>query len=374
MSEVLYFSRDTKLLIEIGSEVWEIPVLNGFSFAQATNTTEIGLNEMATAAGLSRRARRVFNDSYAPAEWSFSTYVRPFVSAGTGAGAADDDPNHHAVEEALWALTVGRARYDDATFSFDGVTPGVAGLDIDFDDSNRVTLGEANIYFVLNGCEGVNTKTYRINKSVVNEVTLNFDIQGIASIDWSGFGSEIEEVVSAPTRTIYEAIDSTDNFIRNRLTSLAISGTPGQGFKSNYNLTLTGGSITINNNITFLTPEELCKVNLPIGHVTGTRTIGGNFTSYLVLDTTTPTPLNTTGTLYKDLVEATQVVTNSFGLVFSVGGTINTPRVEFNIPKAHLEIPVHSIEDIISVDATFHALPSSLSDTDEMTIKYVGAA
>lgn len=72
MADTLYFSRDTKVYVEIGSTVWEIPVLDGFSFSQATNTSEITLNEMADSSGNSRRARQMFTDSYAPAEWSLA--------------------------------------------------------------------------------------------------------------------------------------------------------------------------------------------------------------------------------------------------------------------------------------------------------------
>ena len=114
MADTLYFSRDTKVFIEIGNNVWEIPVLDGFSFSQATNTSEITLNEMADGSANSRRGRRMFNDSYAPAEWSFSTYMRPFASAGsntTGNASKNGTADIHAVEEALWALMVGAASH-----------------------------------------------------------------------------------------------------------------------------------------------------------------------------------------------------------------------------------------------------------------------
>ena len=81
--DTLYFSRDTKMYVKIGSSVWEIPLLDGFSFSQANNSTEVVLAEMEDSSGVSKRGRRVFNDSLAPVEWSFSTYARPFKSAGT---------------------------------------------------------------------------------------------------------------------------------------------------------------------------------------------------------------------------------------------------------------------------------------------------
>ena len=72
---VLNFSRDTKVLLELGSDIWEIPVLDGFSLSQATNTSEVTIQEAAASSGASRRQRQMFNDSIAPAEWSFSTYM-----------------------------------------------------------------------------------------------------------------------------------------------------------------------------------------------------------------------------------------------------------------------------------------------------------
>ena len=83
MAQQLYFSRDSIMRLEIGSKTWKIPVLEGFSFSQATNVSEITLNEMESTAGVSRRGRRAFNDSLAPVEFSFGTYVRPFKSAGS---------------------------------------------------------------------------------------------------------------------------------------------------------------------------------------------------------------------------------------------------------------------------------------------------
>jgi hypothetical protein len=80
MAEQLYFSRHTKVYMQQGANVWEIPVLDGFSFSQSVNTSEVTLQEMSATGGVSRRGRVMFNDSVAPAEWSFSTYARPFIA------------------------------------------------------------------------------------------------------------------------------------------------------------------------------------------------------------------------------------------------------------------------------------------------------
>lgn len=373
--DTLYFSRDTKMYIKIGSAVWEIPVLDGFSFSQATNSTEVTLAEMEDSSGVSKRGRRMFNDSLSPVEWSCSTYVRPFKSAGTGAGTANDTVNnHHAVEEVLWALMVGDAAY--ASHDFTGFTRDTTDLDISFANSNKATLGTADIFFSLDDA-GSDPVVYKIASAVVNEASIDFDIDGLATINWSGFGSTLTED-SKPTKTVYEDISATDNFIRNRLTQLVITANdavtfPGSG-SGTYTLTLTGGSITISNNITYITPETLGAVNTPVGHVTGARSVTGSFNCYLGLDSGTNTGTSTD--FYNDMTSAAAraLITNSFQTTFKIGGASATPRMEFAMGTAHFEIPSHGIEDVISLETSFHGLPSTIASTNEATIKYVGAA
>lgn len=378
MADSMFFSRDSKVFVaplnSAGAEqaVFEIPVLDGFSFSQATNASEVTLNEMGN--GTSRRGRKMFNDSLAPAEWSFSTYARPFKSAGSdtaGNASRDGVTRHHAVEEVLWAMMVGDAAYTVSTSSvapaFTGLTADATDLDISFANSNKAQLGKANIYFTLGSTSGDNggTITYKIANCCVNEAGLDFDIDGITTINWSGLGTIITEQAAAPTGTqITEKVSSTGNFIRNRLTELtAVSTTPQS---TTYGLTLTGGSITISNNMTFLTPETLGTVNTPLDHVTGTRTISGSFNCYL--SSTDDSSMD----LFEDLIGGTSTVTNNFALTFKVGGASNTPRLELAMDHCHLEVPTHSIEDVVSLEANFHALGSDIDSTDEITIKYVG--
>ena len=106
--------------------------------------------------------------------------------------------------------------------NFQGFTRDTTDLDISFANSNVVELGpttagrEANLYFTV-GFGKSNPKVYKLSKAVINEATLDFDIDGIATINWSGFASTIAQS-SAPTVDYNEDISATDYFIRNRLT------------------------------------------------------------------------------------------------------------------------------------------------------------
>ena len=270
---------------------------------------------------------------------------------------------------------VGAATY--SSYSFTGFTADTTDLDISFGSSNKTTLGTADIYFVLGGARSGTKTTYKITGCCVNEASLDFDIDGIATINWSGMGTLINED-SAPTATVYEAVSSTSNFIRNRLTTLAMTtaddhllatgeSADGDSDVETYDLVLTGGNITVSNNITFLTPETLGVVNQPLGHVTGTRSVSGSFTCYLNAEA------DSSADLFERIIEDTDTITNNFDLTFKIGGASATPRIELAMSDCHLEVPAHSIDDVISLETNFHALPSTIEQTDELTIKYVGA-
>ena len=647
MAEFLHFSRDSRMFIVAGSgadtRAWSCPVLDGFSFSQATNASEITLGEMEDASGRSRRGRKMFTDSLSAAEFSFSTYVRPFKSAGgkpTSASAVSNAAGItalerassgsagavHAVEEILWAHMVGQGVYQptngtytnnqttggaltslgtvagtlsslptsgttvknlavdytnasagvtsvftilaaditlnassttvtlggagsnrikvgaavtgasipsgttvtavasatsitisaqptattgNVSFSnttaangvvkvtatsssaatveitergigfFDGddilidmasVFSGASGIatvpvtsksvvvgntgsasqvstDINFFDSNRSAIGEFDLYFVLSAGE-TGRLVYRLKNAVINEAAVDFDIDGIATINWSGMAGQIEDVspnaatgaksltgnvvavagsnpgatTDNPAVTAQRSADGsvagdlwldandddrlyvgivnagagstaigvnwvpaiaegtgaadTANFIRNRLTQITLevdsdfNTSVGNRYETSYNIPITSGNITISNNITFLTPEELGKVNQPLRHVTGSRTITGSATCYLGSSDAAD---NRSKNLFEDLVGDINTIVNKFALTFDVGGKTGTPRLQFNMPLCHLEIPSHSIDDVISLETNFHGLGSTIGEADEVNLKYFAA-
>ena len=64
------------------TNTWEIQVLDGLSFSQATGSETVTVNE---AGDTPVRGQRQFNTSLEPAEITFSTYIRPYLDTTGGA-------------------------------------------------------------------------------------------------------------------------------------------------------------------------------------------------------------------------------------------------------------------------------------------------
>lgn len=555
----LFFQRDATLKVYPNDrdgvfntstdKAYAVPLLEGFSFSQSTNSSEITLSEMESTTGDSRRGRKMFNDSLAPVEWSFSTYLRPYLAASSGATSWADG-KQHLVDEPLWNSLLAKSRIGDVgtttkrvdrinvTNAGSGYTSvptvtvaapaavAIATSDVStanntltdsgdfFLVGDKVTYSNAggtsitgltsgNQYFVVSVASGgviklsetsggavinltgtgnnsqtltgetataeavvtqsttsstrqtveavnvifggsgyasapsvsfsggggssaaatavlgqsedaiktrggdvntplvmdssrsnksaLNTMTlefnmgsdliYKLNKAVCNSATINFDVDGIATVEWSGMAATITAASShtAAAKTVTEGGTSadTENFIRNRLTAMTIAPVDGGAsevspINASYDLTLTGGSISIENNISYLTPEELGVVNKPIEHVTGVRNIGGSFTCYLASGT------GGSKEFFEDLVstQGLDIVTHDFAVTFKVGGSSETPRVEFTMPHCHVEVPTHAIDDVVSLETTFSSLQSNMESksADDLTITSYGVA
>jgi hypothetical protein len=183
----LQFTRNATVYVELldsngyHKNGWQLSVLDGFSFTQSINSSEITINE---AGSTSRRARLLFNDSLAPVEWSMSTYARPFT----------DDTRTRAPEDVLWAMAMGGSDFAIATDVFSGTgalnTIAAGTNTFDFGQSNVSSFSDNwNIYFGFE--DGTNIQYYKLQSSVVNSVSMDFDIDGIATIAWSGFAKQL---------------------------------------------------------------------------------------------------------------------------------------------------------------------------------------
>ena len=390
---------------ERNANTFKIGVLDGYSFSQANESTDVTISE---AGDTPNRGSKRFNDSLAPAEWSFQTYARPFKH---GAASFRASGTHDFAENILWAALSGQtmttADKDENSGGGAGKTTnsgvfynGTTDAQINFTSSNAHELLKLQIYFALE-----NT-TYRLNECQVNQVEIDFSIDGIATLSWSGNATSIDQLTASAagaiedpskannvsgtgdgTQTIVTTNVEKFNFVdvsgtndadylRNKLSALTLSnavqggGSASGGLDAvaDYDINIIGGSITIANNITYLTPETLGIVDQPIGSFTGTRQISGTLNCYL------DTKSNGSNELLKNLSAATNLVTNSFDMsLFMGGGSSATPVIEFDVPKAHIQIPVIEVADVISTNIEFMALGTNISSTDEMIVKAKGS-
>ena len=392
MPNNIYFGRETKVILQQGIYQWEIPILNGFNFSQSANISEVMLAEMSNNAGVSRRGSASFTDSQAPAEWSFETYIRPTIASSKSVSP----------EDALWANFIAANAWTGTAWAANTLTSTATTATGEFTNSNKVSLGEFTLWFITGAVNSTTTGTtqysntgtatatlsvghsiMKIAKCVVNEVSINYDIDGIATLSWSGFGSTLTAETSTgvfPSVPIKSGINNTNNFVRNRVTQMDLfsRATPGGAAVTTYSaLTLTGGSLTISNNITYLTPEVLGVVNRPIGHVTGGRSVKGSFTTYLDLTN------DSSEELFTELTSgASNGLRNYYDIKLYIGGK-NTaspllptaPGLAIAMPNCHLSIPTFDNGDIVSLSVDFTAVPTDMGATDEISsFVYAGIA
>ena len=394
---------------ETDANCFRIGVLDGYSFSQGSESTDVTISEAGAAPN---RGSKRFNDALPPAEWSFGTYVRPFVH---GAASYRADGTHDMVENIMWSALAGTGLSDASGSAIATSTGTTNGALVDFAESDVHELMKLNIYFALE-----NT-TYRLNDAQINQAEIDFSIDGIAQITWSGNATTIDQVTtdlddpskyrieaydtnstgnthaSGSTDTYVEGYDFVDtvgpsdaDYLRNKLSSLYLDsdeqggGTSSGGLPDRtYDINITGGSITIANNVTYVTPETIGIVDKPIGSFTGARTITGSLTMYL------DNKSNGSNQLLTDLAGATDLVTNEFDMRLFMGvadavpgraggaarasGDFVAPGVEFNMPKCHLQVPTIETGDLISTTVEFAAHGSDLLTGDEMSVKYLGS-
>ena len=458
---------------------FELQVMDGFTFSQATNADTITLSE---AGNNPVRGQRSFNTSLGNVEFSFSTYVRPklasglvsceervlwnallsdqpigttpiaigTLSAATAAAAVAGTRGNRVTLTGLFTTT------NFPTGSIFNVT-GVVGVNasklnnpvriiscsnteliLEYLTSQGITsltfanwsasalsktawneypailadnTGIVTPYAALNTALSnrnqlqpfgmimvVDNATYLIDNCAMDQAVLDFGLDGIAMIAWTGKGTALRSLSDADTvmfgtgnnfaasanagavQGSYLAKDTTAQFITNKLSTVALQSTifgVGSG-AVNYTLALTGGSVTIANGITFVTPANLGIVNKPIGYFTGTRAVTGSLTAYLRTGS-----LGTAELLRTLLANSSTDTDPEFRVLVDVGGSSNGTKVAIEIPAAMVQIPTIDAQAVMSTNITFTGQGSSyaaqasaaydIESPSEINFKYFAA-
>ena len=214
--------------------LFEVKVLDGYSFSQDVSNVEIGVNE---AGATPVRGTLAFNTALNPVDVSFSTYVRPFANTVDTNG--DVTASGDAVERVLWASAMGT---DDSWSTVTG-TGAAAGNVITAQDATSITMGletsNDNALMPLTLYFKLEKTTYVLTNFNVSTAEVDFSIDGIATINWSGQGSLVQEdqtmnaIIDGYTAgTNYQTVPETSaaSFLRNKLSALTLKqnvvGTP----------------------------------------------------------------------------------------------------------------------------------------------------
>lgn len=452
----------------------EIQVLDGLSFSQNTTAETVTINEAGDAP---TRGQRNFNTALEPVELSFSTYMRPFFAENGGTNVYDNTDTVEAEEDVLWnafatgdnglvveqtigtaqaanagrpaANTAGRAAAWRKFYGAAGVEP---YSELTYAMSGKNQLQKFGVIIVLD------STSYIIDNCVLDQASIDFGIDAIATVAWTARGSVIRGVdlfasegstvtfsgsyltgpavvvpttitgvtaattdiftktghglrrgmqvtvdvttgasavvgitdgtyyvISTPTADTFKlsstlngpSVDittagadieidfnadvvpdvakgknTTAPFLANKLSVVDVLKEGINGAGTNYTLALTGGNITLSNNVTYLTPANLGVVNKPFTYFTGTRSVTGSLNCYL------KTGSMNSGELLKDLIAASATnVDPAYNLKISIGATntLGKTRVVLHMPATVLTIPTINTEQVVSTTVNFTA-------------------
>jgi hypothetical protein len=230
-------------------------------------------------------------------------------------------------------------------------------------NSNRNQLLQFGLIIILDDA------TFVIDNCVMDTATLDFGLDTIAMVQWAGKASAIRQfdkttLTNGSTTVTATAVSGSNTpftgtallkdtkaaYLANKLSTVTLkSGISGSG--STYDIALTGGSVTIANNVTYLTPSNLGVVNQPITYFTGTRSVTGSINAYLRTGSLSATAL------YNALITASATDVNpAYNLSMSIGGSSSaTTRVDLLMPAVVLQIPTIATEQVISTTIGFTA-------------------
>lgn len=334
------------------TNTWEVLIQDDFAFNQDGNSTDINLDE---AGPRPTRGSKRFNDNLNPADWNFSTYLRPYLDKTSSVVMTPD--------YMLWHCLASGSAID--VTKDEGVKANSKNMLVKFTDNQYHQLNTLTLYYLIDKV------WYRIEEVQINQAEISVDIEGIGMTAWSGQGTKVTPLGTSqpfdPSHadfTFPDAIFEEASWIKNKLTTLLIKDK--DNGDTEYDIPITGGTVTINNNISYLTPNTLSRLDLPIGSFTGTFEVSGSLEAYLRsrdLDDTTDKAAELLNRMITD-----RSITNSFEIGICLGGIYDTaaPAVVVVLPTAHLSVPTTETADVLGTNIEFKGIPSELDAGNEV--------
>jgi len=388
---------------------WKLEVLAGFAATSSSATQDITSLESGTNPD---RSQQRFNTAINPVDWNFQVYLRPTgvvtgaAADGTDAGTTQTGNVKPVADWFMWQSLVSNTKVADGTTEQSVWATGgklettnvAASAGAHSSRTNFSTAVENHLYFKLDNV------VYQVSNATVNQATVDAGIEEIATVTWAGFGTTLKELtstqrdnaisvfggvlndgstVTANSNASEHSVTAhyhpfnqmnvagtvgTNSFIKNRLSAIEFHHqASATASDEKFTFPVTAVSFDYNNNITYLTPEELASLNEPIGQFTGSRAVTGSATMYLRAG-----DLESAGFL-RNIAEdsrTSSAQTSNANLI--IGGT-TAPYVAFQLDAVQFEFPALAVEDVISMSVNFVAQESTANKGDGGEVKIFAA-
>ena len=374
------------------SNTWKLEVLAGFAVSASSATQDITSLE----SGLSPdRSQQRFNTAVNPVEWNFQVYLRPTgvetgAAAGTTTASTNASGNVKPVADwFMWQSLVSNTRAstgtaDQSVWATGGrlaTTNTAAGTGSHSTRSNYAIAQEDQyLYFKLDNI------IYQVSNAAVNSAVVDAGIEEIATVTWSGNGTTLRELTGVPRNNAVSVFGgilnsgstvtananalnlsnvacyhpynqmnvagvlATNSFIKNRLSSINFQHAPSTGAAGvTYTFPVTALTFEYNNNLTYLTPEELSALNSPIGNFVGTRGVTGSATMYLRAGD------NQSTQFMRNIIQDSRTSSAQTSNANLIVGGATAPYVAFSMPAVQFEFPQVAVEDVLAVSVNFMA-------------------
>lgn len=373
------------------SNTWKLEVLAGFAVTSSAATQDITSLESGTNPD---RSQQRFNTAINPVDWNFQVYLRPTgvvtgaAADGTSAGTTQSGNVKPVADWFMWQSLVSNTKPSDGTSDQSVWESGgklrtvnvAAGTGSHSTRANFSTAQENHLYFKLDNV------IYQVSNATVNQATVDAGIEEIATVTWTGQGTTLKELTGSPRDNAVSVFGGilnsgtlagansnvknlsnvacyhpfnqmnvagsvgTNSFIKNRLSAIEFHHKPSAaGSDVKYTFPVTALTFDYNNNITYLTPEELAALNEPIGQFTGTRAVTGSATMYLRAGDSQSSQF--LRNIAND-ARTSSAQTSNANLI--IGGT-TAPYVAFQLDAVQFEFPQLAVEDVISMTVNFVA-------------------
>lgn len=376
------------------ANTWKVEVIAGYAFSQGAATQDITTLE----SGLTPdRSSQRFRTAINPVDWNFQAYVRPTGVEANQAGVAGNTTGNvkPVADWYLWQALLNNTKPASGTVETSAWQGGgkydttfrAASTNIAAHNPNFAVMQENFLYMKVDNI------VYQVSNAAIESADVDAAIDGIATTTWTGMGTHLLELtgatrdiaiavfgginnagttITANSSTVIGVTDSyhpwatwnvngtvsTASFIKNRLSALSVYYTAVGGGVNNYTFPLTALSISVKNNMTYLTPEEIAALNRPIGQFSGSREITGTFSAYLRAGD------SESAGFWRNMIGDTRTnISQAANANIQIGGA-TSPYLAMLFPAVSFDVPTHAIEDVVGITVNFKAQePTSTQGT-----------